>query len=638
MKTCLRHGSMPMAAMAAGDDSVLWSARAAFRLRRHDSTVSASEFARQLTVPGGPSPVVCARLRELGITVGDDAPSRWSDDQTYVNRLMRSVADIDSSAPLDRIPVGNGVAAYRLPTSGWLAVWLAWRRLFVLVGRPGGACLDCAISRIRSACRYRAIASADMDEIFGPTDSIIIPEPVLRITREAIRFLGWHDPASTSLLRVRYARNHPRVNVDMVIGRPDCRCTLGTSAISRSVETPLTSLQRLRVLVSPAVGLIARTRVDREHTAPTLSAVRTESSVALKRPGGPVLKVGGAAVRTDPTAAEIAAIAEAAERYAAAAFPLARVRYAPGAQLRNALFPSAFNSRMLNKDHEIIGWLEGSRALSGEPVFVPAAMTLLAYPRREAELTMQPTSHGLAAGLAPTMAASRGLLERIERDAWERHWRNPDKARTIQLRPCCRDFTEALAAVSSARHVLSRHVLSAHLITKEIPVPVVLAVSVTRMGGRPMVAIGLKASGTIHDAAIGALLECHQSQILVRDLLNRRAIPASSWDITDMIDHYLFYCDESRLGVLAALMTGQSSTLPVRCVSGGIRYPDIVHAVRDTGCDVVHVDLTTSDLRSIGVYVCKTLTPGLLETPYGRAAAIPANPTAAHQWWPRPGG
>ncbi|HEY0478882.1 MAG TPA: YcaO-like family protein [Kofleriaceae bacterium] len=115
------------------------------------------------------------------------------------------------------------------------------------------------------------------------------------------------------------------------------------------------------------------------------------------------------------TEARCAAIAEAIERACAEPDGRVAVRNASAAELDGAVLRlSALG--VTDGEARCTAWCRGEGLSSGEPVWIPAAAVL--YPWPAADVAFRPATHGLAAGTSRDDAATRGLLECVERDAY----------------------------------------------------------------------------------------------------------------------------------------------------------------------------------------------------------------------------
>lgn len=71
----------------------------------------------------------------------------------------------------------------------------------------------------------------------------------------------------------------------------------------------------------------------------------------------------------------------------------------------------------------LIGWLQGTKLISGEKIFVPAQLVMMYYKTRRDERTIgYTTTGGLACRKSKKEAITHGILESIERDAINLRW------------------------------------------------------------------------------------------------------------------------------------------------------------------------------------------------------------------------
>ncbi|MEE4187419.1 MAG: YcaO-like family protein [Roseobacter sp.] len=155
-----------------------------------------------------------------------------------------------------------------------------------------------------------------------------------------------------------------------------------------------------------------------------------------------------------------------------------------------------------------VAWVKGRTVYGGEPVQVAAGQVFLGYPRAIAEGFPVTDSNGLAAGASPADAASRALLELVERDAvsiwWYNRIRAPEAAGTTTR------LTDAYTAWEKSR----RRKLTFLDLTTDLGVPVVAAVACEEP--RRDISIGFGAGWSTAAAAESAVGELAQFDITKR--------------------------------------------------------------------------------------------------------------------------
>jgi ribosomal protein S12 methylthiotransferase accessory factor len=164
-----------------------------------------------------------------------------------------------------------------------------------------------------------------------------------------------------------------------------------------------------------------------------------------------------------------------------------------------------------------LGWVRGKLLDSkhapdgGRDVLLPADWCL----RRAAdELSLKPRtalSVGIAAGPSFDWAASRALLELIERDAASLWWTGGRRGKTVPLdEPAMVEIARLVATLRQQTNDRTSWLLD---ITTDIGIPVVVALSCDRSGRQ--LAYGFAARLSIAEAARAAVLELCQTELAI---------------------------------------------------------------------------------------------------------------------------
>jgi ribosomal protein S12 methylthiotransferase accessory factor len=164
-----------------------------------------------------------------------------------------------------------------------------------------------------------------------------------------------------------------------------------------------------------------------------------------------------------------------------------------------------------------LGWVRGKLLDSkhtpdgGRDVLLPADWCL----RRAAdELSLKPRtalSVGVAAGPSFDWAASRALLELIERDAASLWWTGGRRGKTVPLdEPAMVEIARLVATLRQQTNDRTSWLLD---ITTDIGIPVVVALSCDRSGRQ--LAYGFAARLSIAEAARAAVLELCQTELAI---------------------------------------------------------------------------------------------------------------------------
>ena len=379
-------------------------------------------------------------------------------------------------------------------------------------------------------------------------------------------------------------------------------------------------MSALEAACSRHVGIV--THVDELLAAPDDS--RLTHIVAVGARGSDELEPGGAGYAATAAAARAAALGEAIERYAAAERPPHLVLAAAG-ELPNAIeperfalfapwqlatpgFPFApFTSRTR------VRWVAGRSLSDGRVVRVPAQLVYLRWSGLEdgEGRIGYATSSGLACGECFESAALAALLELVERDAFLVVWR----ARLSLPHLVVGDDSELVAwegrylAHSRLRHVVLD-------LSPVNGVPTALAVVRDAAGS---LAVGAAAAAEARSAYRKALAEAYAghgaARRMRRDAARVGADPDVS-DITTFADHIRVYANPAnaaRAGFLTAARESVSTGAirPLRGTRPHELLESLVELLVDAGIEPYAVDVTPSDVASLGLHVVRVVAPEL---------------------------
>ncbi|MEZ0167014.1 YcaO-like family protein [Kineococcus sp. LSe6-4] len=336
----------------------------------------------------------------------------------------------------------------------------------------------------------------------------------------------------------------------------------------------------------------------------------------------------------DPAAVLGAALGEAVERYCGNAVPeglahgSARSLRAAGRRVLDlgalALFSAeqyaepGFPAAPLDDDLEI-EW-----ASSVDGTLVPASLVWPSYPgsRRGFPLTNPVVQAGLAAGRTRADALTSAVREIVERDAMTLAWYGERGFTRVREPRWLRDLSRGPGGDLETRYVV---------LPQEFRIPVLAALVRDRVTG--YLSLGTGVADDPVDAALKAFGEALQLQLVLRDhddpetALGRvggtPGSPLKAWradrrygqsyrpDRRDAIDyacHLQLHLDPAVQGEFeerfAASIDGVVDLSDLRADA------DPVRAVLDQGFDLLEVDLTTPDVRALGLHVLRVVVPG----------------------------
>lgn len=338
-----------------------------------------------------------------------------------------------------------------------------------------------------------------------------------------------------------------------------------------------------------------------------------------------VVGVGGAG-RTR-RGAIAAAVGEALERYSATHVPLERIVFASAAELGDdAVDPARFalfSERQHRNpafpfvpfdDHTSVPWIDGRSLEDGRSVYLPAELVVLGDPVAEGQPRIgYATSNGTACAPTEDEAVVRGLCELLERDAFMVAWANRLSLPRLDVGgdPALEALDHELFASSGLRY-------AAIDLSCFHELPSFLGVVRARAGYPGALGVGAGTAATVEDAWSKSLSEAFSCRAASAKLLalhpdaNYGPVGAG---VLGFDDHIRYYGDHARVWPAAFL----DSSLQISPADEVATLPDglaafrsaLMERVRRAGSTGYVVDLTSPDVRELGLSVAKTVAPEL---------------------------
>lgn len=238
------------------------------------------------------------------------------------------------------------------------------------------------------------------------------------------------------------------------------------------------------------------------------------------------------------------------------------------------------------------------------------------------------SSNGCACGSQPAGAVLRATYERVERDAIMQTWysqRTPDRI-----------DTSAYPAVEETKRQVSSGAIEQTLVDLGgVDGLHVVGVVVSRSDGdAPAFAISAGASLDFVTAACDALSESIQIYRTMREIALTKGL-ASDVSLSDQKNLWAcpqYYARPENADRVAFLTNGPTvapeaaTDPPERSVTEELSL--VFDRLEAAGVDPIVFDLTTPDVRELGMHVVRTLAPGLVDMP------IPALAPAEHPAFP----
>jgi len=336
-------------------------------------------------------------------------------------------------------------------------------------------------------------------------------------------------------------------------------------------------------------------------------------------------------VSTNPYVAMAKALGEAIERYCAAQFRYDELVVAPYGELgAPATPPDSYALYRADQygpdlpwqpftDTTPVAWTPATDVLSGEEVLVPACMVYAPYhylgEGREQPI-VQPISTGLAAGCSPAEATLSGLCEVIERDAFSICW----QARLAHRR-ISRAGLDAAAVDMLGR--FERVGVDVELldITTDVACPTVMSIALGHAPTSPALAIAAAAHPDPRIALTKCVEELAHTRKFARQIMQYEPPidhdPSGRWEhVQEQRHHLRLHCDRAAVAHSAWAWSSPTwvrlaDVAGIAADSDGALVTALAERLAALGHRCYVVDLTTSDVASLGLAVHRVVVPGL---------------------------
>jgi ribosomal protein S12 methylthiotransferase accessory factor len=336
---------------------------------------------------------------------------------------------------------------------------------------------------------------------------------------------------------------------------------------------------------------------------------------------------GGAS--TISTVARAKAVGEAVERYCSALYkieelPLHSYHKAPFRCVPPEEFALYSKEQYTRLDFKFVPferttptrWVPSKEILSGEVWYVPAAMVYVPY-TYYLDLgdnpIAQPISTGLACHTSPEEAMVSAVCEVVERDAFTIAWQAqlslpkiPPGSLSLQNQDRVNRFEQVGYSVTLFN------------LTLDTGIPTILSVSRSEASGRPAMVVAAAADPSSEGAVRKSLEELAHTLKLCQNITSNMARLVSEpgyTNINDQLDHLNFWCDRTNLPLADFLFASdkQIEFHELPNLSVGNSYEDLkvlLEQIHSLGHRVLMADLTTDDVKALGLTVVRAIIPG----------------------------
>ncbi|TCP57889.1 ribosomal protein S12 methylthiotransferase accessory factor [Tumebacillus sp. BK434] len=378
----------------------------------------------------------------------------------------------------------------------------------------------------------------------------------------------------------------------------------------------------VEVLLSEIVhsrGGLIRT-LTRVHS-PFLSPL-TYSYVALISPlDGSSEEIAGSGFSLMKGNSQMSAVGEAIERYSATIYVESQLIRSTYEELTvQGVDPTVFCryheeqylqlSEVRSVDHQTpIYWTKGKRVRTGEEAWLPFETVYLKIPAIKPFRDV--ISTGLACGSSLEQALTSGLLECIERDAFMLFWTLGMVRAQVNVTSIDDSYLLQLLKVAREANVE----LSVYDISQpEFPVTTIL--TVLKFKGRRGFYLGCAAHLNSPTAIRKSMEEAISGGTAFFERIYQHGmnVPDHYQEIRTLEDHTAYYLSGALDEILCELIPEQLDCyIPDQCTT----FEEVVDVLERQGHPVYSAELTTADVKELGMNVIRIVTPTLVFLPVG---------------------
>ena len=400
--------------------------------------------------------------------------------------------------------------------------------------------------------------------------------------------------------------------------------------IMNDLITPIRRLtDSLPFILDPKVGII-NNLMEHPLEVDSPSFFRFNGTAANTKAFGEYrnFAVGGGAATTRELALA-KTVGECIERYCAAIydkerFPLFTYNEAPFKCVhpnRFALYSAAqYNDPNFDADEFTVDspvrWIETLNLADQSRIHVPASMVFVPYffYLNGAETPIvQPISTGLSCHCSYEESVVGGICEVIERDNFMITWQaklSRTKIRKDSLSPENKDLVRRFESVGYEIHIMD--------ISNESKITGILAVAIGKKSNFVPLVVAASVSLSPETAVRKALEELAHTERYAYQIKNElpRIEPVEDFDNILGQVHHVNYWSNPDVSPHAAFLYSSEKYMDFDDLTDFSQstpkeeLETLVSIIKDTGFDVLAVDITTEDIRSLGMTVVRVIIPG----------------------------
>jgi len=281
-----------------------------------------------------------------------------------------------------------------------------------------------------------------------------------------------------------------------------------------------------------------------------------------------------------------------------------------------------FNRETFSRDL-VLQWSSGRNLLNGTKTYFPTQYVHINADRGEVyPHVFESTTNGCAA--APTMkeALSRSICEFVERDAFIKTWYQSESPKSID----CSNF-EDVNRIKNQRFEFPNLSFQHIQLETELPVSAVGCIAYDHRGVTPKFVMGIDAAVDIEEALLESMIEAAQGWPYIQYLTATADDPIEPDRVDNFRDNVQYYANHDRFDEVAHLLNGETIT-PTSSGRKQESLSEWLEMAEQFNLTPIAFDLTTPDVRDIGVHVTRVVIPELL------SLSLPSIPHAIHPRFP----